>query len=147
MGTGLLMITHTVKDLESLKDQADATKAVGFIERAGALIVGALPLTEMKRLNEIKPFTAREVAEVTSWSSQASLTGEALRPGEHRPPPPGQGKFLLKLGEEGRPGIPMQVRLTPTEEASGVHDTNTRFSEMNQTTKDLVTDETDGSQE
>jgi len=41
----------------------------------------------------------------------------------------------------------MQVRLTPTEEASGVHDTNTRFSEMNQTTKDLVTDETDGSQE
>jgi len=65
------MITHTVKDLESLKDQADATKAVGFIERAGALIVGALPLTEMKRLNEIKPFTAREVAEVTSWSSQA----------------------------------------------------------------------------
>ena len=147
MGTGLLMITHTVKDLESLKDQADATKAVGFIERAGALIVGALPLTEMKRLNEIKPFTAREVAEVTSWSSQASLTGEALRPGEHRPPPPGQGKFLLKLGEEGRPGIPMQVRLTPTEVASGVHDTNTRFSEMNQTTKDLVTDETDGSQE
>lgn len=138
MGTALLMITHTAKDLEALADAKDVAKAQGFIERAGALVVGALPRTEMRRLSEIKPFTAREVAEVTSWSSQASLTGEALRPGEHRPPPPGQGKFLLKLGEEGRPGIPFQVHLTPTERASGVHDTNTRFSEMTQGTKDLA---------
>ncbi|MBM4495154.1 hypothetical protein GS426_00275 [Rhodococcus hoagii] len=55
MGTALVMITHTVKDLESLEADFDIMKAKGFIERAGAVIVGALPRGEMEKLDNIIP--------------------------------------------------------------------------------------------
>ncbi|NKU60953.1 hypothetical protein GS883_21890 [Rhodococcus hoagii] len=62
LGTALVMITHTVKDLESLEADFDIMKAKGFIERAGAVIVGALPRGEMEKLDNIIPFTRDDKA-------------------------------------------------------------------------------------
>ncbi|UGQ55373.1 hypothetical protein LRL17_30640 (plasmid) [Rhodococcus qingshengii] len=122
-GTALLMCTHTVSDLQSLPDPADVEIAKGFVERAGALVVGALPRKEMARLADIKPFTETEIADITSWSSPPALTGDS----RSHSAPPGQGKFFIKVGEQGAPGIPLRTVLFPSEIASGVHDTNTRF--------------------
>jgi hypothetical protein len=42
---------------------------------------------------------------------------------EQEAPPPGRGKFLIKVG--GRPGIPVEVVLTEAEHA--VNDTNKQW--------------------
>ncbi|QSE87010.1 helicase HerA domain-containing protein [Rhodococcus koreensis] len=123
-GTVLLMCTHTIGDLRSLARKADVQTAQGLVERAAALVVGALPRAEMRRLSEIKPFTDTEVADITSWSSPSALTGES----GSMSAPPGQGKFIIKIGEQGAPGIPMQTVLMPSEIESGVHDTNYRYT-------------------
>lgn len=130
IATALIMISHTIKDLQSLGTEAAIAKALGFLERARAKIFGALPAEEVKRLDSTVPFTATEADMVTSWSAPQALTGEALRPGQIRPTPPGTGKFLLKIGEDRRPGIPFQMEFTESEKASGIHDTNQRFSEF-----------------
>ncbi|OZF41285.1 MULTISPECIES: hypothetical protein [Nocardiaceae] len=123
-GTALLMCTHTISDLESLPNPEDVATAKGLVERAGVLVVGALPRKEMTRLSDIKPFTDTEIADITSWSSPKALTGEAGALSA----PPGQGKFIVKLGEQGAPGIPFRTVLMPSEIESGVHDTNHRFT-------------------
>ncbi|WP_228790087.1 hypothetical protein REK76_17615 [Nocardia farcinica] len=128
MATSLIMISHTIKDLQSLGSDAAIQRALGFLERARAKILGALPGEEVTRLQQIIPFTAAERAMVTSWSAPQALTGEAIGPGAVRPTPPGTGKFLLKIGESRQPGIPFLVELTATERATGIHDTNTRFA-------------------
>ena len=45
-GTGLVMITHTIKDLLSIAREHEQRKALGFVERSGMLICGALPPEE-----------------------------------------------------------------------------------------------------
>jgi hypothetical protein len=130
IAAALIMISHTIKDLQSLGSEAAIAKALGFLERARAKIFGALPAEEIKRLDSTIPFTAAEEEMVTSWSAPQALTGEALRPGQQRPPAPGQGKFLLKIGEDRRPGIPFHMEFTYSERASGIHDTNTRFDDF-----------------
>lgn len=130
IATALIMISHTIKDLQSLGSDAAVAKALGFLERARAKIFGALPPEEITRLDSTVPFTAVEQEMVTGWSAPQALTGEALRPGEDRPPAPGTGKFLLKVGEDRRPGIPFHMEFTDSERASGIHETNQRFSEF-----------------
>ncbi|WP_063062751.1 hypothetical protein [Nocardia sienata] len=130
IATALIMISHTIKDLQSLGSEAAIAKALGFLERARAKIFGALPAEEIKRLDSTVPFTAAEEEMVTSWSAPQALTGEALRPGQVRPSPPGTGKFLLKIGEDRRPGIPFHMEFTAAEKLSGIHDTNQRFEEF-----------------
>lgn len=130
IATALIMISHTIKDLQSLGSDAAIAKALGFLERARAKIFGALPGEEIKRLDSTIPFTAAEEEMVTSWSAPQALTGEALKPGQIRPSAPGTGKFLLKIGEDRRPGIPFHMEFTYSERESGIHDTNTRFSEF-----------------
>ena len=122
-GTALLMCTHTVTDLISLANEEDREIARGFIERAACLVVGALPRKEMSRLADIKPFTDTEVADITSWSSPPALTGDART----NTAPPGQGKFYIKVGEQGAPGLPLRSVLTTAEIEAGIHDTNQRF--------------------
>ncbi|MGW2663609.1 hypothetical protein ACWCW7_21825 [Nocardia tengchongensis] len=134
IATSLIMISHTIKDLQALGSEAAIAKALGFLERARAKIFGALPAEEIARLDSTVPFTAAEEDMVTSWSAPQALTGEALKPGQQRPPAPGTGKFLLKIGEDRRPGIPFQMEFTPSERESGIHDTNQRFSEFTETT-------------
>ncbi|MBF6302449.1 hypothetical protein IU459_33650 [Nocardia amamiensis] len=128
IATALIMISHTIKDLQSLGSDASISRALGFLERARAKIFGALPGEEVNRLSTFIPFTTTERAMVTNWSAPQALTGEAIRPGTPRPTPPGTGKFLLKVGEGRQPGIPFLVELTDTERATGLHDTNTRFA-------------------
>ncbi|AXK88959.1 hypothetical protein IU443_11200 [Nocardia farcinica] len=134
IATALIMISHTIKDLQALGTEAAIAKALGFLERARAKIFGALPAEEVKRLDSTVPFTAAEEEMVTSWSAPQALTGEALKPGQVRPSPPGTGKFLLKIGEDRRPGIPFQMEFTQSEKESGIHETNQRFSEFTEST-------------
>lgn len=134
IATSLIMISHTIKDLQALGSEAAIAKALGFLERARAKIFGALPAEEIARLDSTVPFTSAEEDMVTSWSAPQALTGEALKPGQQRPPAPGTGKFLLKIGEDRRPGIPFQMEFTLSERESGIHDTNQRFSEFTETT-------------
>ena len=129
IGLELVEIVHTFKDLQSLKSEADVKKAIGFIERAGALVVGALPRDEMLQLAKIKPFTQAEIEMVSGWSSNTQALTVQPRPGQRAQTPPGVGNFLIKIGESGAAGIPLHVTLTQTEQQLGVHNTNKRFSE------------------
>ncbi|MFC3963004.1 hypothetical protein [Nocardia jiangsuensis] len=135
IATALIMISHTIKDLQALGSDAAIAKALGFLERARAKIFGALPAEEIHRLDSTVPFTAAEQEMVTSWSAPQALTGEALKPGQQRPSPPGTGKFLLKIGEDRRPGIPFHMEFTLSEKESGIHETNQRFSEFTESTR------------
>ena len=115
-GTGLVMITHTIKDLLSVAREHEQRKALGFIERSGMLICGALPPEEHKHLRGIKGFSDAELGLITSWQDPppwGATTAVA---------PPGQGKFLIKVGD--RPGIPFHLTLTSTEKRLGIHDTS-----------------------
>ncbi|WP_433206638.1 hypothetical protein ACQP1G_20430 [Nocardia sp. CA-107356] len=130
IATALIMISHSIKDLQSLGTDAAINRALGFLERARAKVFGALPGEEVNRLHDIVPFTAAERAMVTSWSAPQALTGEAIQPGAIRPLPPGTGKFVLKIGEGGQPGIPFHLEFSDTEFSEGLHDTNARFAEF-----------------
>ncbi|MFE3192864.1 hypothetical protein ACFXHA_27905 [Nocardia sp. NPDC059240] len=141
IATSLIMISHTIKDLQALGSEAAIAKALGFLERARAKIFGALPAEEISRLDSTVPFTSAEEEMVTSWSAPQALTGEALKPGQQRPPAPGTGKFLLKIGEDRRPGIPFHMEFTLSEKESGIHDTNQRFSEFTESTARRGADE------
>jgi hypothetical protein len=118
-GVGMALITHTMADLVSLPDPADAMKAKGFAERSGFIIAGGLPGAELPALEEIVPLSQRERQLITDWSTPPAWDPEA----GHEMAPPGRGKFLIKVG--GRPGIPVDVVLTPPEIA--IHDTNKKW--------------------
>lgn len=114
---GVAMITHSLADLRAMRDQADQAKAAGFVERAGAVVCGGLPLKELAELGAIVPFTDAERAMIASW---------ATPPGwDPAKSPPGMGKFLVKVGQ--RPGIPVRVQLTQAEIDADVNDTNRRW--------------------
>jgi hypothetical protein len=116
-GVGVAMITHTMSDLQ-LIDAADTAKAYGLVERVGVLLCAGLPTREVAKLREVVRFSRREEADLTSWTNPPAWDSKAGR----EAPPPGRGKFLIKVG--GRPGIPVQVTLTQVEQDLAVHDTN-----------------------
>lgn len=110
-GTGNIQITHTMNDLQSVPNEEDRQKAIGFVERAGMVICGGLPEREMELLTRVVRLSDVERERLTSWSSPGAWNRELQR----QEPPPGRGKFLIKVG--GRPGVPVQVMLTPSERA------------------------------
>ncbi len=116
VGAGLVMITHTIADLEALADEHDRQKARGFAERAGMLICGALPPAEHDLLRSVRDFSDAELRLLSSWQDPPAWSAPASTV------PPGVGKFLVKVG--GRPGIPFQVGLTDAELQVGIHDTS-----------------------
>lgn len=118
-GVGMAMISHTMADLLSMPDEHDKMKARGFVERAGMVIAGGLPQSEMPRLNDAVRMSRAEENLLVGWSAPPSW--DAGSGAESAPP--GRGKFLVKVG--GRPGIPVQVSLTDLELA--VNDTNKRW--------------------
>ncbi len=109
VGVGLGMITHTMKDLDSLPNHEDRLKALGFIERAGLVVSGGLPPAEMPKLTSVVPLSAAEQKLLASWQDPPAWDSKAGK----ETPPPGRGKFLVKVG--GRPGIPIQLTLTEAE--------------------------------
>lgn len=126
-GTGLLQITHTGRDLETLPTEVDVKIAKGFIERSGMVICGGLPAGELDRLSDVLQFTSAERAMITSWSRGAPMRRTRRGP---RRNPPGLGKFMIKIAKDNVPGIPVQTVFTATEVALKLHDTNSRFNEL-----------------
>jgi hypothetical protein len=118
-GLGQAMITHTLKDLETVDSPADRAKARGFAERAGMVACFGLPRSELGDLGQIVGLSQREIDLITSWSSPVGWSG-GTGPAA---PSPGLGKCLIKVG--GRPGVPVKVQITATERR--LHDTNARW--------------------
>lgn len=110
-GIGQIMIFHTMKDLDSLANEEDRAIARGFVERAGMVMCGALPRSEMARLTSVVDFSQTEQDLLVSWNDAPPWTIDQF--GGEAPPPPGRGRFLIKVG--GRPGIPIEVKLTSHE--------------------------------
>ncbi|MEV6071816.1 hypothetical protein AB0L82_35205 [Nocardia sp. NPDC052001] len=131
LATSLIMISHSIRDLQALGAAAD--RAVGFLERARAKILCALPADELDALDGVVKLTSTEHAMVTSWSAPQALTGEPIRPGTIAPIASGVGKCLLKVAEDRSPGIPFQMELTDIERESGIHETSAKFSTFGRT--------------
>lgn len=110
---GQVMITHTMKDLQSLPREADRHKALGFIERSGFVVCGGLPMAEMPLLNTVIPMSVQEQNLLAGWQDPPAWDSKQGK----EAPPPGRGKFLVKVG--GRPGIPVDLILTEAEK--GIH--------------------------
>ena len=116
-GVGVAMISHTMSDLLAIPNEADQAKARGLVERAGAVVLGALPAGEMPLLRTAVPLVAAEQDELVSWAGREAWSRESVGT------PPGLGRFMVKVG--GRPGIPFHVQLTDTER--DLNDTNQRW--------------------
>lgn len=129
-GVGNIFITHSLKDMESMASVADSRKAKGFAERSSIVITAGLAMDDLRALSDVKRMSETEMRTVSSWSTPAGWQQRQIRDeqGFWRPaPPPGAGKFLIKLGE--RAGIQTQVVLTKAELA--LHDTNSRWLREN----------------
>lgn len=126
MGCAVYLVTHGSKDLETLPTEADRNRAMGFIDRAGAVICGGLPADELRLLGGKLPFTAREIAEITSWSQGASPDRERSA---DAPVPPGRGCFMIKASKSTAPGIPFRTDISPLETKWRLHDTNAAFED------------------
>ncbi|MGP6175491.1 ATP/GTP-binding protein [Corynebacterium sp. A21] len=122
------LITHTCKDLEALPTEEDRKTAMGFIERAGMVITGGLPVDELDRLTGILAFSSAEAEMITSWSAGAPPKRSRTR--GSKATPPGRGRFMIKPAKDGSPGIPVQTMLFPTEIREKLHDTNHRFEDF-----------------
>lgn len=121
-GVGLAMISHTMSDLLSLSTESERMKAKGFVERSGMVICGGLPAAEMPLLTSAIPLSEAEQNLLIGWQDPPEWDPATGREAA----PPGQGKFLIKVG--GRPGIPTQVQLTNVEHQ--VSDTNKLWHEQ-----------------
>jgi len=128
LATSLIMCSHTIKDLGAFDSQASVNKALGFLERARAKVIGPVGPDEVERLRAVMSFTVTEKLLVNSWAAPRpptdNTTGNTYGVLET---PAGAGCFLLKTGEDNSPGIPFRMTFTPTERASGIHNTNKRF--------------------
>jgi hypothetical protein len=129
-GVGQVMVSHTMSDLLALPAEEDRMKAKGFVERAGMVICGGLPRSEMDQLSEVVKLTEAEIEMITGWQDPAAWSAHEDGEGD----PPGLGNFLIKVG--GRTGIPIHVDLTPVERA--LNDTNKRWRDA-----DVVAELTD----
>lgn len=121
-GVGLIMVTHTMKDLLGLPTESERMKARGFVERSGMVILGGLPGTEMPELTKAVPLSRAEQDMLIGWQDPPAWDAAAGREAD----PPGLGNFLVKVG--GRPGIPIHIDLTDTERS--LHDTNKRWRDV-----------------
>ena len=118
-GVSELKITHSPKDFLSLPNAKDRATAKGFTERSGVLGAMALSREDLHDLNDVVPLNDREIDTVAGFNAPPSWKQE--RAADGRPlPPPGAGKFLLKI--PGRVGIAVQMTLTATERAKHITD-------------------------
>ncbi|MGX9891169.1 ATP-binding protein [Streptomyces sp. NPDC002276] len=107
-GEVTLLITHSLRDPESLPTPEDRAKALGLMDRCDSLILGALSAGELERVNLQRPLTTEEQGLVASWSAP-SITGVDGTNQKH----PGRGKYLIKIGT--RAGAPARLDLTEAE--------------------------------
>ncbi|MFF2277924.1 hypothetical protein [Agromyces sp. NPDC058126] len=114
-GIAQAMITHTMNDLELASEEL-STIARGFVERSAMVFLGGLADAEMGNLERVFALSHRERDLITGWSAEGGVNQETGT----QAAPPGQGKFLLKVGK--KPGTPFQTALTAAEKT--VNDTN-----------------------
>lgn len=114
-GVGTIMVTHTLKDLAVAGGHAQ-----GFAERMGMFGMCGVPASEIEEIKTLMKLSNAEADLLTSWWTPDSWDPKTGK----RADPPGLGKILLKVG--GRAGIPVQVKLTPTE--LEVNDTNQKWA-------------------
>lgn len=124
-GVGLVMITHTLDDLESLPREADVKKAKGFIGRSAIVFAGGLTGTEHDGLSKQRHLSDEERSLLSAWQDPAPWDARKNKKGV----PPGRGKFLIKVGPQT--GIPIKVELTQDEKDLSMsddrwHDTSRR---------------------
>ena len=118
-GVSELKITHSPKDFLSLPNAKDRATAKGFTERSGVLGIMALSREDLHDLSEVQPLNEREIDTVAGFNAPPSWKQE--RSSDGRPvPPPGAGKFMLKI--PGRIGIAVQMTLTETERQKHITD-------------------------
>lgn len=129
LGTGLIMCSHTIKDLAAFDSPAAQAKALGFFERARAKLIGPVGPEEINRIRSAVGITDTEKLLVTSWAAPRPPSDDDLDPAR-RETPPGTGCFLLKTGEANEPGIPFRMVFTPTERGADIHNTNRRFDHL-----------------
>ncbi|MFC8529194.1 hypothetical protein [Nocardia sp. NPDC057227] len=129
LGTGLIMCSHTIKDLAAFDSPTAQAKALGMFERARAKLVGPVGPEEINRIRGVVGITETEKLLVTSWAAPRPPSDDDLDPAR-RESPPGTGCFLLKTGEADEPGIPFRMVFTPTERGADVHNTNRRFDHV-----------------
>lgn len=98
-GVADIRITHTLRDLEAVGNQADRAKAEGFVERASVVCMAALSKRELREVARLVPLTEAEMEMVSSWSNPEQFLAGAKHPG--------RGRYLLKPG--AAPGIPIQL--------------------------------------
>jgi len=127
-GMAQIMSTHSLRDLESLDSAAARAKALGFVERSGTVIIGAVPPNEAEALADVVGLSRRERSLITSWMGNGSWSGT----GKH----PGRGKFLIKT--VGRFGLPIDVALTDAELALYDTDYHTKIERQTNVVDDLV---------
>lgn len=119
-GLGQILCTHSMKDLTLSTDKLSKI-ARGFMERSSVKIFGGLARNEMPLLEEVMPLSEREKQLLVEWSAEGATdprTGKTL-------PPPGRGRFMIKLGENVA-GEPLSLNLTATEKR--IHDTNSAWA-------------------
>ncbi|MBF6176048.1 hypothetical protein [Nocardia blacklockiae] len=134
LGAGLVMCSHTIKDLAAFDSPASQAKALGFFERARAKIIGPVGPDEVDRIRAAVSITDTEKLLLTSWAAPRPPTDDT--DDRVREIPPGTGCFLIKTGEAGEPGIPVRMTFTPRERDADIHNTNRRFSHLTAPTTD-----------
>ncbi len=122
------MITHSIRDLSSGR----SGEVEGIEERAGVIVIGAVPSGELAALSRVVTFTDKERGMVRSWWSMRQAGSDAVD-GERdaagrRVIPPGAGKFLIKASADD-PGIPVDIVLSSVEDQWGGQDTNAAWAD------------------
>jgi hypothetical protein len=104
---GVVMITHSLADLEALPTNADVAKAKGLIDRSNTVVIGAVPPSEIDELAAriAGGLNHSERRLIASWAASTDWSDH----GDH----PGIGRILIKTGN--RRGVPVDVRLTAPE--------------------------------
>lgn len=115
-----MLITHTMDDLRLATEEATAI-AFGFVARSEMVYLGGLAIKEMGNLEQVFGMSVEERNLVTSWSVAGTLNASTGK----SDPPPGRGKFLLKVGKDI--GTPFSVTLTDAERTA--HDTNSNWND------------------
>lgn len=108
-GVAVTKASHTMDDLKSLPTEQDRAKAAGMVERSGMVIAAGLPASEMPRLATAVKLSGVEQRTLQSWTTPPAWNAHATA----SQAPPGQGNFLIKVGE--RAGIQFHLDLTETE--------------------------------
>ena len=105
-GIANMFVTHSLRDLEALPTEEDRAKAQGFVDRSAIVILAGSRMKELNRVSAITPLAEAEKNLVASWSATEGWQAGGVHPG--------RGKYLVKTS--GRPGVPVQMHLTPGEE-------------------------------